>query len=188
MHRIHLVSAALILCFAASLLPAQDAPQAEPKKYMTAQARLLAAKTVYLKNSCAVDIPFNIIEAGFESWPRYLTVNSPDQADLIVEVVAPEEVSSASVSSETSDEPRLGGKKQKSESETKHEVTGLQYIKLAVMDAKTKVTLFSAMERPKNAWKEKTRTDSQIQTTQKLLAAFRNRVEPENAAAETKKE
>ncbi len=61
-------------------------------------ARLQAAKTVYIKKGIGGnDIPFNVISNGFDGWAKYLVVNSPEQADLIVEVNAPEEVDASSV-------------------------------------------------------------------------------------------
>lgn len=164
----------LVSCLAAI---AQDQPT-EPKKYMSPQARMQAAKTIYLRNGGGTDVPFNIIQAGIESWPHYIVVNSPDKADLILEVVSPEDVSkSSSVGAKVDTK---GGSAAPT-SNASPDFAPPQIIKLTVSDAKTKVVLFSAIERPKNAWKEKARTDSQIECAQKLLALLHNRVEPPDA-------
>jgi hypothetical protein len=171
---------ALIVLLSSSVLAAfAQESQPEPKKYMTAQARMAAAKTVYLRNVAGTDLPFNIIEAGFESWPRYMIVNSPEKADLLLEVLAPEESTGSSVSTKTSTDSKTGQSKSSTSSE--HQFASIQIIRLTVFDAKTKVVLFTASEKPKNAWKERARTDSQVECAQKLLAAFRNQVEPESA-------
>jgi len=167
-----------ILCLLSGLSAfAQEQPP-EPRKYMTPQARMAAAKTVYLRNAGGTDIPFNVIQAGIESWPRYLVVNSPDQADLIIEVLSPEEISK-----NTSVGAKVGtkGGQAAPSSSANDAFAPTPIIKLTVFDAKTKVVLYSASERPKNAWKEKARTDSQIECAQKLLALLHNRVEPPKA-------
>lgn len=170
---------ALLIVFSSGLaLFAQDQP-AEPKKYVPAQVRLAAAKTVFLRNAGGTEVPFNVIQAGIESWPHYMIVDSPDKADLIIEVLSPEE---------TKKESSVGAKVNTSggsatpTTSSSPDFAAIQIIKMTVMDAKTRVVLFSATERPKNAWKEKARTDSQIECAQKLLTAFHNRVEPPTPA------
>jgi hypothetical protein len=103
-------------------------------------------------------------------------VNSPDKADLIIEVLAPEESTGSSVSTKVSGDNKTGEKS--SSTSSTRDFAAIQIIKLTVFDAKTKVALFSATEKPKNAWKEKARTESQIECAQKLLTLFHNRVEP----------
>jgi hypothetical protein len=160
---------------------AQEQPSEQPKKYMTPQARMAAAKNVYLRNTAGTDIPFNVIQAGIESWPRYAIVNSPDQADLIIEVQAPEESTGSAVGANVSTDKGANAHASKGTTASR-DFAEIQFIKLTVLDAKTKVALFSASERPKNAWKEKARTESQIECAQKLLAALHNRVEPQENA------
>jgi hypothetical protein len=169
-----------IFCLVATLATFAQQSQSEPKKYLSPQARMAAAKNVYLRNAGGTDIPFNVIQAGIESWPRYLVVNSPDKADLIIEVLAPEESTGTSVSSKTTTDSKSG--KPSSSSSSTREFAEIQIIKLTVFDAKTKVALFSATEKPKNAWKERARTESQIECAQKLLTLLRNRVEPPETA------
>ena len=158
-----------ILAFALPLL-AQDQPPTEPKKPVSTLARLQAAKTVFLKNDSVTDIPFNVIQAGMEAWPRYQIVNSPDKADIILEVRAPED---PNANANNNDENGKSSKK-----ETSKENATLQFIRLTVMDSKTNAMLFMDTQRPKNSWKERARTDSEIECAQKLFTSFKNRVEP----------
>jgi hypothetical protein len=171
--------AVFCLVIGAALAAFAQEPQPEPRKFLPPQARMAAAKTVYLRNAGGSDIPFNIIQAGIESWPRYTIVDSPEKADLIVEVLSPEESQSTS-GSKTKVGADAGGRS--ADDTDSHISPGIQIIKLTVSDAKTGATLFSATERPKDAWKDKTRTESQIECTQKLFALFHNRVEPPQSA------
>jgi hypothetical protein len=182
MIRKHACAVLLLFAFSGRAVIAQEAPP-EPKKYLTPQQRLQQAKAVYLRNAGGTEVPFNIIQAGFESWPRYTMVNSPDKADLLVEVLAPQESTGTSVSSKISTDTNG---KQKQSTTTERDFAEVQIVKLTVMDAKSKVLLFQASERPKNSWKERARTESQIECAQKLFDAFHNRVEPENAQGQTK--
>ncbi len=163
-----------IVAFASSLL-AQEQPPTEPRKPVSTVARLQAAKTVFLKNESVTDIPFNVIQAGMESWPRYEIVSSPDKADFILEVRAPEEPNPNPSKDDN------GGHSKKESS--KQDVT-LQFIRLTAMDAKTNAMLFSETQRPKGSWKGSNRTQSEIDCAQKLFTSFKNRVEPEAAPAE----
>jgi hypothetical protein len=52
-------------------------------------------------------------------------------------------------------------------------------VKLVVFDAKSKSALWSGMEQPKLAMKQKAREDNLVEAAQRLLAKFRERVEPE---------
>lgn len=174
--RLRLLFLAAILAFLSSAF-AQDQPAPpEPRKYVPVQVRLAEAKNVFLRNAGGTDIPFNVIQAGIESWPRYTIVDSPEKADLIIEVQAPEDTTSSSVGANVSTD--TANAHARKGTEASHDFAPILMIKLNVMDAKTKVLLFSATERPKNAWKENNRTESQIECAQKLLAAFHNRVEP----------
>src|SRR5262250_2487903 len=53
--------------------------------------RMAAAKNVFLKNAGGNDIPFNVISRNFESWAHYILVDSPDNADLIIEIRSPDD-------------------------------------------------------------------------------------------------
>jgi hypothetical protein len=164
-----------ILAFVSPLF-AQDQPSTEPKKPVSTVARLQAAKTVFLKNESVTDIPFNVIQAGMESWPRYQIVNSPDKADIVLEVLAPEDPNSTNLNKDEN-----GGKSSKKE--TSKENATLQFIRLTAMDARTNAMLFMDTLRPKNSWKEANRTQNEIECAQKLFTSFKNRVEPPDAGA-----
>ena len=156
-------------------LLAQDQPPTEPKKTVSTLARLQAAKTIFLRSEGVTDVPFNVIQAGMESWPRYMIVNSPDKADIILEVQVPEDTAATAALSTNKDENSGGHSAKK---DTSKDNPAILFIRLTVMDAKTKAMLFSDTQRPKNSWKEKNRTDNEIECAQKLFTSFKNRVEP----------
>ena len=164
----------VIVAFALPLL-AQNQPPTEPKKTVSTLARLQAAKTVFLKNDSVTDIPFNVIQAGMEAWPRYEIVDSPNKADIILEVRAPEDTTANANKDENS---------KSSKKETSKENAVLQFIRLTVMDSKTNAMLFMDTQRPKNSWKEKARTDNEIECAQKLFTSFKERVEPSAPGAQ----
>lgn len=153
-------------------------PKAEPKKYLTPTQRLTMAKTVYMKNAGGSELPFDVIQSAMESWARYMLVDSPEKADLIVEVQSPEESSGTQVTTKVSTDER--GKPQSSTSTSKS-LSSVMMIKMTVLDSHTKVALWSGTERPKNPWRESAREESQVESARKLMNAFHDRVEPQNA-------
>src|SRR5690242_1135348 len=53
--------------------------------------RLSAAKTVFVKKVEGSEIPVNVIANALEGWGRYTLVNSPEKADLLIEITAPQQ-------------------------------------------------------------------------------------------------
>ena len=180
--RIRLLFACLLITFVAQHAFPQET-QPEPKKYLPPLARIAAAKTVFLQHLKGTDIAFNIIQAGFESWPLFTIVDSPDKADLLVQIVTPEDTSGGnSVSGKSSS----GSNAQASADQA--QFAPIPIVKMTVLDAKTRVFLYSASERTKNAWREKNRTDSQIEMAQKIFDSFRKRIEAQAAKSEKEPE
>jgi hypothetical protein len=149
--------------------------QAEKKTVpMTASARLAAATTVCVQNAGGNSIPFNVISSSLEGWGRYALVDNPAKADLIVEVLSADEGSGVTISS--SRRPSTSGRTEQAASTTKS--LSVTQIKLVVYDAKSKMALWSATEQPKFAFKQKSREDNLVEAAQRLVARFRERVEP----------
>jgi hypothetical protein len=165
--------------------PATQAPEQKPeaKKYLSPTQRLQMAKTVYMKHGGGSDLPFEVIQSAMESWARYMLVDSPEKADLIVEVQAPEDTSGAQVTTKVSTDERG---KQQSSTTTSKSLSSVLMIKMTVIDPHTKVALWSGTERPKNPWRESARQESQVESARKLMNAFHDRVEPENAPEQPK--
>jgi hypothetical protein len=153
-----------------------SAPEKKSPVFVPPSVRLKEAKSVFLKNAGGSEIPFNVIEGGIEGWGRYVLAESPEKADLIVEVTSPSEESGVSVTSKTT---TGDGPPQQSTTSTRELGTGP--IKLVVYDARNHVPLWSASEQPKGAFKQKNREDKLVEAAQKLVHAFRERVEPQVA-------
>jgi hypothetical protein len=86
------------------------------------------------------------------------------------EVTAPEDNNGVSVSSSTDS----GGH---SVAKSSRDIS-VAIIKLMVYDARTHLMLWTANEKPKGAFKDKARQDNLVEAAQKLLAKFRDRMEP----------
>src|SRR3569832_1426715 len=150
---------------------------AAPKPVISTNARLAAAKTVYLtaKESHS-DIPYNVISNGFDGWAKYVVVPSPEKADLIVEVSATErEDSGMAVSSNTST-GSINGKEDQSTKTTKTFTTNM--IRMVVLDAHTKTALWAGNEQPHAAARKNKNEDNLVEAAQKLFQHFHDRVEP----------
>ena len=161
------ITIVLVLLAGALVFAQEQKPAATP---ISPSARLAAAKTAFLKNGGGSEIPYNVIESGMEGWGRFTLVDSPQEADVIIEVQAPEEESGATVSSSTD----AGGHS----STTSSRDLNVAVIRLTVYDAKTHLPLWGASERPKGGFKEKTRNDNLVKAAERLVSAFRDRLEP----------
>ena len=155
--------ATVVLLFAALSFAQDQKPPATP---ISPSARLAAAKTAYVTNGGGSEIPYNVIESGMEGWGHFVLVNTPQQADVIIEVQAPEEESGTGVSSSNGHSASVS-----------HD-TSVAIIKLTVYDARTHLPLWSAIERPKGGFKEKTRDDNLVKAAENLVSRFRDRMEP----------
>jgi hypothetical protein len=155
--------------------PAQEAPKPVPP--MSPFLRLTSAKTIFLEASGGSDIPYNVISSSMEGWGRYQLVKSPEEADLIMKIVAPSDGGGGvTVSSSTkSDE---FGRPQDSVSSTRELSSGDGTVKLVVYDAHSKVPLWSATEEAKGAMRQKAREDNLVKASEKLFTKFHDRIEP----------
>src|SRR5258708_18086032 len=50
------------------------------------------AKTLFIKQQGGRNIPFNVITSNMEGWDRFTLVDAPEKADIILEVIAPREI------------------------------------------------------------------------------------------------
>lgn len=177
MHRFYF--ALIPMAFLATAVSfAQQADSQLPKKNppITQTSRLLAAKTAYVKNAGGSSIPYNAIASAMEGWGRFTIVNSPENADIVLEVSSPGSGGgSVSVSSKTEASPRTG-QPETSTSTTRELSTGP--IRLTVIDAKSKSVMWTATEQPKSAMRKKAQEDNLVQAAEKLFSKFHDRVEP----------
>jgi hypothetical protein len=139
--------------------------------------RMAAAKTVFLKNAGGSDIPFNVISRNFESWGRYILVDSPDNADMAIEIQSPDEGSSNKDQKDSGGSKTnvRGGNQQQAEPSTPK--PSVDVIILTVYD-KNKKPMWIAREEPKFAIRHKAEETHLVEAAQKLFSRFHDRIEP----------
>ena len=135
--------------------------------------RMAAAKTVFLRNAGGDDIPFNVISRNFEGWARYLLVDSPDKADLIIEIQSPGEGSADKDKDSGQSKTNISGGGQQNQQAK----PAIDVITFTVYD-KNKRPMWIAREQPKFAGRRKTEETNLMEAAQKLFARFHDRVEP----------
>jgi hypothetical protein len=164
------------------ILLAQEKPKAAPEQknpaYLSPSARLAAAKTVFMKNNGGSETPFNVISGGVEGWARFFLVDSPEQADIVIEVTSPDDDHSAQSTGKTKVTAQ-GRTEDSAPSRTAYEGP----IKMVVSDARTHLTLWAASDQPKTGFRQHARDDHMVEAAQRLLKKFRERIEPPPPAA-----
>lgn len=168
-----------LISLALSTARAQQQPSNPPEQPAGSGAaahydRMAAAKAIFLKNLGGDDIPFNVISRNFESWGRYILVDSADKADLIIEIQSPDNGSGdKDKDSERSKTNVYGGSSQRKE-EPKPSIDTITF---TVYD-KNKRPLWIAREEPKSAMKRKTEESHLVEAAQKIFTRFHDRIEP----------
>lgn len=153
---------------------AQESQPAKKPVPISPSARLVAAKSAFVKSGGGSDIPLNVINSLLEGWGRFILVDAPEKADIIIEIASPTENNGVSVSSSTKTSAQ--GRPETSTTSTRQ--LSVSQIKLVVFDAKNKVALWSATEQPKSAVRQKAREDNLVEAAQNLFAKFRDRIQP----------
>ena len=173
----------LVVVLVSGMALAQEKPPtpAEPKNptYVSPSARLAAAKTVFLKNISGSEIPFNVISGGLEGWGRFLPVDSPAQADIVIEITSPDD----DHTTPNRTNARVGANGRMEESSSTNRAIYEGPIKMVVSDARTHLTLWTASEQPKGGFRQRAREDHLVEAAQHLLTKFRQRLEPPPPAA-----
>ncbi|HLY99871.1 MAG TPA: hypothetical protein VKT33_12495 [Candidatus Angelobacter sp.] len=172
---VSIVTAVILL---AALTFAQQQNQAEQKP---GTDRLLAARTVFLKHASGSEIPFNVISSTFEGWGRFTVVDSPEKADIVLEVFSPPNDTDIAVGSPIRDFPEQRRPTDQPSPTARNRAA--DPVRLTIYDAKTyglktKLPLWSAAHHPKYAMRAKARESSLVEATEALIARLRDRVEP----------
>src|SRR5947209_18442418 len=156
-----------------SLVFAQEKKKTEA---LTPSARLAAAKTAFISRIHGTPIPFDVISSALEGWGRFTLVNAPDKADVIIEITAPEESSGVTVSSSTKPSAETGRMEQSTSSSK--QLSFSSDVKVAVLDSKTKLPLWTASEHLRNAVKKKDRENNLVEAAQRLFSKLHDQIEP----------
>jgi hypothetical protein len=158
------LSVAVLLCVAAF---AQEAPK---PPVVSPNARLMAARSIYIEHAGG-SIPNDVIGDAFQGWGRFRLVNDPAEADLIVSINAPSSDNGVSVSGRADSRGSASSRNLSSASITQ--------IRLLILDAHDRVVLWSGNEQPKSSMKGKQREDNEVEASLRLFRRFRNIIEPE---------
>ena len=165
----------LIVFVSGYVVVAQEQATPAPAKpaYITPSQRLMNAKTVYLKNVAGTSIPFDVITGEFEGWGRFTVVDSPEKADLIVEVTSPPDTKTSTSSGShisTSGAPEQTVT-------TSHDISS-DRVKMVVQDGKSHIVLWAGTQQAKSAMKQRSYNDNLVEAGQKLMTQFHDRMEP----------
>ena len=169
--------ALLLLTLAASIgCFAQEKTDQKPA-FLSPNQRLAAAKNVYVKQSGGSEVPYNVFVGGMEGWGRYVVVDTAEQADIIIDIKSPDDDRSAHPASDSKTKVNSGGRADAT--------TMSNYdapIRVVVSDAHTHLTLWAASDQPKGGFRARAREEHIVESAQRLLAKFRERVEPTTPA------
>lgn len=162
--------ASIAFAVTGSAQPQQPTPVTKPA---APADRLATAKNLFLKATGGSDIPYNVINSGFEGWGKYVLVESADKADIVMEISAPKDDSGTRISAKVN---RETGQPENGYSSSKE--FSSDPIKITVYDAKSKKPLWSATDKPKFAMKQKAKENSLVESAERLFSRFHDRVEP----------
>ena len=149
-------------------------PAAKKPVFETPSMRLAAAKNVLIVRTRGSRIPFDAIKSTLEGWGRFTMVETPDKADLIIEIESSGD-SGVQVSSSSKVSPDTG-REEKSTS-SRRDISPND-VRMTVIDARNKRVLWTAAEGVKFAMKEKAKENNLVEAAERLARKFHDRVEP----------
>jgi len=165
----------VFLLFLVSGFSAQAQQPAEKKPLIeTPTMRLAAAKNVFIIRTHGSRIPLDVIRSTMEGWERFTFVETPEKADLIIEISSAGD-SAVQVSSSSKVAPETGHEEKSSSSRKDISPTD---IKMTVFDSRNKRPLWAATESVKFAMKEKGKENNLVDAAERLASKFHERLEP----------
>src|SRR5215471_18349161 len=182
MVRIRLLSCLYI----ASVAIAANAQQQPPEKprLETPAARLANAKNVLVMRARGNSIPYDVIRDTVDGWGRFTLVETPDQADLLLQVSTSGGDSDLRVTSSSG--PSLSSGRYDSSNHSSRDISATD-VKLTVLDAKNRRVLWESNETAKYAMKEKARENNLVEAAQRLASKLHERLEPPPPASKEQK-
>lgn len=164
----------LILALGALFVGAQQPPTEKKPLIETPSMRLAAAKNVLITRTHGSRIPLDVIRSTMEGWERFTFVETPEKADLIIEISSTGDSgvqvsSSSQVSAET-------GHEEKSNS-TRRDISPTD-VRMVVFDSRNKRPLWAATESVKFAMKGKGKQNNLVDAADRLASKFHDRLEP----------
>jgi hypothetical protein len=169
-----LITAFLVLFLSGFSVCAQQPAEKKPL-IETPSMRLAAAKNVFITRTHGNRIPLDVIRSTMEGWERFTFVETPEKADLIIEIDSTGD-SGVQVSSSSKVSPETGHE-EKSNS-TRKDISPTD-IRMTVFDSRNKRPLWAATESVKFAMKEKGKENNLVDAAERLAAKFHDRLEPQ---------
>jgi hypothetical protein len=156
---------------------AQQQEQEKKPVIRTPASRLAEARNAQIvRTRGGSNIPYDVIKSTVDGWMRFTLVDTPDKADIIVEIVTSGDSSvQVSSSSNVSVSPETGRPEQSSSS---RKDISPEEITMTVFDAKNKRVLWRSTERVKSALKQKARENNLVEAAERLASKFHDRLEP----------
>ena len=170
---VFLITAFLVLFLSGFSVCAQQPTEKKPL-IETPSMRLAAAKNVFITRTHGSRIPLDVIRSTMEGWERFTFVETPDKADLIIEISSTGD-SSVQVSSSSNVSPETGHEEKSSS--TRKDISPTD-IKMTVFDSRNKRPLWAATESVKFAVKEKGKETNLVDAAERLASKFHQRLEP----------
>jgi hypothetical protein len=169
-----LLIAAGLFCVTSGQFSAHAQQPAEKKPLIeTPSMRLAAAKTVFITRTHGSRIPLDVIRSTMEGWERFTFVETPEKADLIVEIFSTGD-SGVQVSSSSKVSPESGHEEKSSS--TRKDISPTE-VKMTVFDSRNKRPLWAATESVKFAMKEKGKENNLVDASERLASKFHERLE-----------
>lgn len=153
----------------------QQQEQEKKPVVQTPATRLAEARSAQIvRTRGGSNIPYDVIKSTMDGWMRFTLVDTPEKADIIVEIVTSGE-SSVQVSS-SAGVSQESGRPQQSSSSRKD--ISPEEITMTVFDAKNKRVLWRSTEKVKSAMKQKTKENNLVEAAERLVSKFHDRLEP----------
>jgi hypothetical protein len=170
---VFLIASFLVLILSGLSARAQQPPEKKPL-IETPSMRLAAAKTAFITRIHGSRIPLDVISSTIEGWERFTFVETPEKADLIIEISSTGD-SGVQVSSSSQVSPETGHEEKSSS--TRKDISPTD-VKMTVFDSPNKRPLWAATESVKFAMKEKGKENNLVDASERLASKFHQRLEP----------
>jgi hypothetical protein len=170
---VFLIASFLVLILSGLSARAQQPPEKKPL-IETPSMRLAAAKTAFITRIHGSRIPLDVISSTIEGWERFTFVETPEKADLIIEISSTGD-SGVQVSSSSQVTPEMGHEEKSSS--TRKDISPTD-VKMTVFDSRNKRPLWAATESVKFAMKEKGKENNLVDASERLASKFHQRLEP----------
>jgi hypothetical protein len=153
-----------------------SAQQASPEKprVQTPAARLAEARNILIIRSRGSAIPYDVIKETVAGWGRFTLVETPEQADILIQISTSGGDSEVRVTS-SNDQSTESGKPNQSY-KTSKDISATD-VTLTVLDARNRRVLWEARETARFAMKQTARENNLVEAAQRLASKFHERLE-----------